>query len=565
MVIRNYIKQKYGPSEKDSYLSKDVVTKIQPAPTKGWDALSPVAAMEPQYAVVLDNWVPRTGYCEIRGGCNNWVQNIGNSEVSNIQSLMVYRPADSYEQMFAAVDDKIYEVSDYAIPVLGVTGIQSAKFQYINFTPGGGGVSWLLAVNGIDPCLAYSNSVGFYIPIITGVNTEDLINITVFKRRIWFVQKDSTKAWFLDIDAIQGAASEYDLGSYMDLGGYLVASTTWTLDGGQGPDDYLVHVTSKGQYIVFKGTDPTDANAWSYVGTFNMIPPIGYRCFCRYGSDDLVITQQGLIPLSQSLPFDPSAARSSALTNRIQNAMLDAANSYSTYFGWQVVPFPAQGLLIFNIPTLDSVSSVQYVMNTITGAWCSFSGWNASCFEIFNGSLYFGSTTGNVVLAYTGPNDNGQPIASQMATAFNYFDEPGRIKSADMVRPFFVADGNIIPGLTVDSDFKTTGSPTSAVQSIGSSSLWDSAIWDTSVWGGNTIQVTNWLSVNSLGTALSVNMGINLFTNTSGSASNPNVFDEGVFDVMTFDGNGVVTKSGQQIPILRVNAFELLLENGGPI
>ena len=73
----------------------------------------------------------------------------------------------------------------------------------------------------------------------------------------------------------------------------------------------------------------------------------------------------------------------------------------------------------------------------------------------------------------------------------------------------------------------------------------------------------NWLSVNGLGTALSINMAINL--DIGGSSEPYDVFDTGQFDVMVFDGNGAVTASGLGIPILRVNVFEIAIENGGPV
>lgn len=562
-MARNYVNPNYasGWGSKGSYLDKDVTVKIQPAPVKGWDALTPIAAMEPEYAVVLDNWVPRTGYCEIRGGSNPWCQGLGIGSIPTINSLMVYRPTNSAsEAMFACTVPYIYNVSSYGSPQVNVTGITSDKFQYINFQPGGG-VTWLLCVNGSDNYLAYSNG-SWSLPVITGVDSKTLSNIMAFKRRVWFVQKNSTSAWYLGTDSIQGAATEFDIGSLMPKGGYLVSMVSWTLDGGQGPDDYLVFITSKGQYVVFKGTDPDNTDAFAFVGTFDMIPPIGTRCAIRYGADVLVITEQGVIPLSQALPFDPAASRSTAITNRIQNAMLQAAQAYKNIYGWQLQQFPQQGLLLLNVPTVESTTSVQYVMNTLTGAWCSFSGWNAACFEIFNGSLYFGGYNGTVYLAYAGSTDSGASITYSMSCAYNYFDEPGRIKTANMLRPFFVADASITPSLNIDVDFLTQVQNTSTT-SLSGSSLWDTAVWDTATWGSNYISVLNWLSVNGLGTAFSINMSINF--SPDGSSSPYDVFDTGVFDTMVFDGNGATTASGTGIPILRVNVFEIAIENGGPV
>lgn len=562
-MVRTYVNPNYAANfgNKSGYLDKDVAVKVQPAPTKGWDALTPIAAMEPEYAVVLDNWVPRTGYCEIRGGSNPWCQGLGIGSAPLVNSLMVYRPegTDS-EVMFAAAAPYIYNVSTYGVPSISVSGLQSDKFQYINFTPDGG-QNWLLCVNGADPYLGYSDGEWFAMAV-TGVDSRTFNTITMFKRRIWFSQANSTSAYYLGVDAVQGPATEFNIGSLMSRGGRIQNIVTWTLDGGQGPDDYIVFITSKAQYIVYKGTDPDNAEAFAHIGTFDMVPAIGTRCATKYGSDVLVITEQGVVPLSQSLPFDPSAARSSAITNRIQNAMLQSAQLYKDLYGWQLQQFPAQGLLLLNVPTVDAAQSVQYVMNTLTGAWCSFSGWNAMCFEIFNGSLYFGGVNGTVYLAYAGATDTGAPITYRMSCAYNYFDEPGRIKTANMLRPYIQADAAINPTVNIDTDFATSV-PSVSSTGLLNASLWDSAIWDTSTWGYPYVSVLNWLSVNGLGTALSINMAINL--SITGSSSPYNVFDTGVFDTMVFDGSGSIDKSGVGIPTLRVTVFEIAIENGGPI
>lgn len=555
-----YVRDKYKKNwgSKGPYLDKDVAIKVVPAPIKGWDALSPKAAMEPQYATDLVNWVPRTGYVEVRGGYNAWAQGLSTLPVN---SLMCYRPSGSSEKLFAASSSSIFDVSSYGVYTTQLTGLTSDKWQHVNFTPAGG-ANYLLCVNGSDSYRAY-NGTAWSTPSITGVTSSNLVHINIFKRRVWFIQNNSTSAWFLATDAISGAATQFDLGALMSKGGYLVAMATWTLDGGAGPDDYAVFITSKGQYIVYKGTDPTVAAAWALVGVFDLAPPIGRRCVLRYGAETLVITTQGLIPLSQALPFDPAASRSTALTNRIQNAMLQAAQLYSSNFGWQTIAFSQQGLLIMNVPQVDSSTQVQFVMNLLTGAWCQFQGWNACCFEIFNESLYFGGTAGSVNLAYTGGVDFISPISYYMGCAYNYLDEPGRLKNANLIRPFIVADGTLTPYVAIDVDFNEVDITAPVVSLTPAGGVWDTALWDSSSWSSGTVTVTNWLSCNALGTALSINLLVNL--GTSVATSNTSVFDTGVFDTMVFDGNGNITASGLNVPTLQVNVFELGIEYGGPV
>lgn len=560
MVYRNpkYVQQLEG---KTPYLSPDSAIKIAPAPIGGWDALSPLAAMEPKYAVALLNWVPRTNWCELRGGYNAWAQGISTDPV---ETLMCYRPPDAAEQLFAASAGDIWDVSEYGMPTLEVTSLTSNKWQHINFTPAAGS-SYILMVNGSDSYRAYDGST-WSNPVVTGINDNLLIHINAFKRRVWFIEVNSTSAWFLGTDAIAGAATELDLGSFMSRGGHLMAMATWTVDGGNGPDDMAVFITSKGQIIIYKGTDPTNANAWALVGVFDLPPPIGRRCFSRIGSDVAVITLQGLLPLSQSLPFDPSASRSVALTNRIQNAMLQAAQIGSAFFGWQVIPFPQQSLIVMNVPQSEATTQVQYVMNAITGAWTQFTGWNASSFETFNESLYFGDNDGNVNLAYAGGLDLVDPILADMKCAFNYFDEPGRLKNMNLIRPFLVADGTLTPTIQIDVDFADS-SPSAPVTILTpTGALWDTSLWDTGIWSTGSAPVINWLSATALGTALAIRMIINLAAGgSSGAAASSSVFDTGVFDTMLFDGNGAIIASGQGVPILQVNAFEVALEFGGPI
>ncbi len=545
---------------KQPYFGHDVESKYIPAPTGGWDAISPLSAMEPKYAVTLDNIVPRPGWVEFRGGYNAWVQGLG----APVETIMVYRPPGSDQRMFVATGTTIWETTEYGIASLAVSGLASARWQYINFTPGGGS-NYIYGVNGTDSPLLFDGTT-WTNPFITGVTPSTLININIHKRRVWFIQKNTTKAWYLATDAIQGAALEFDLGALINKGGTLLAMGTWTVDGGNGPDDLAVFITTRGQAIIYKGTDPSNANAWALVGVFNLAPALSSRCFGQMGSDLLIATLEGLLPASKALPFDPSGVRSIALTNRIQNAMLMAAQVGQDLFGWQILTFPKQSLLILNVPIQENVNQMQFVMNSITGAWCRFTGWNANCFEIFNDSLYFGDNDGNVNLAYAGALDLVSPIQSTLKCAFNAFEDPGRNKYMSMIRPMMVADGTLFPGLGVDVDFGDDAivSPVITLNPIGG--IWDAGIWDSSLWGAGAITVINWLTAGALGTFLAVKMSINLGGTSSGtSVVTGSVFDTGVFDEMVFDGNGQIISSGTGIPVLQINAFETIMEFGGAI
>src|ERR1700675_3505707 len=89
----------------------DVQTKIVPAPTDGWDAISPLASMDPKRAPILNNWIPRPGWVELREGYFPWVFLATNTVP--VETLMIYRALGA-EKMFAACGSAIYDVSVFS-------------------------------------------------------------------------------------------------------------------------------------------------------------------------------------------------------------------------------------------------------------------------------------------------------------------------------------------------------------------------------------------------------------------------------------------------------------------
>lgn len=545
--------------QKAPFAQNDVITKAIPAPTDGWDALSPLALMDPKRAPILTNWVPRPGWVELRSGYNVWSA-LGSA--LPVETIMVRRAFGS-EQMFAASGTKIYNVTNQGSNTVAVSGFTSARWQYVNFTGAAASTPVIQCVNGINPLQQYDGT-NWTVPSITGfpnaLTTSAIVNIYAQKQRLWYILGNgsgggSTIVSFMPTQAKSGAiGGSQDFGPLLTMGGYIIAMADWTIDGGTGPNDYACFISNKGQVIVYQGTDPTSANTWSLVGVFNLPPPIGNRCALKIGSDVGIITLQGVLPLSTALPFDPSADRSTAITSRIQNQMSQWANSYSGNFGWQLQSFPLQQLLFLNVPITENNNQVQAVMNALTGAWCQFQGWNANCFELFNNNLYFGDNLGNVCQGYVGSSDLFNTINADMQCAFNYFEDPGRIKRMTLVQPLITASGNITPFMGVDADFSTSN-VSAPISTITGGALWDTAIWDQNVWPATQTNVISWYSVEVLGHALAVRMKINY---SSGISSFDGVFDLGVFDNATFD-SGLVTST----PSLAVNAFNAVLEFGG--
>lgn len=521
--------------------------KAVPFPVGGWDASSPLASMPADRAVQLKNWFPLGAYGEVRKGYRYHAWDIV-SDSTPIETLMAWRgPASS--KMFAAGGGAIYDVTSNAVGSSSVTSLSGNRWQWVNMTTSGG--SYLWACNGTDTCRHY-NGTTWAAPSLTGVTSSDVINVNVHKKRLWMVVKDSTKAYYLATDAIAGAATSFELGSNFTRGGYLMAMATWTRDGGSGSDDYAVFISSEGQCAVYSGTDPASANTWALVGVFDVPPPIGRRCFTRYGADVLLITIQGVYPLSQVLSVDQSQSRRVAITERISSAMTVAASSYKSNFGWEIVVYPKGTRLMLNIPTVETDTAVQYVMNTLTGAWCEFDGMNANCWLVYGDTLYFGGNDGCVYKADTGSADIDTPITAVGQGAYSAFGSGNR-KHWKHVKPLITTASANRPAIGVSTDFTETDTlsqPPAASTSGGA--VWDSATWDSAVWGGAEANISDWVGVVGIGTFGSIKFRAQTGVEAGGSAWGVSLW-----------GSDLWGSSGTSDETMRINGFLVTAEVGG--
>jgi hypothetical protein len=351
--------------------------------------------------------------------------------------------------------------------------------------------------------------VGTYTVLgITGANSNTFININMCQNRLFFVQKDSMTFWYLPVESIGGAALDFPLGSIARSGGYLQAMGTWTLDAGYGVDDLSAFVTSMGEVIVYKGTNPSDPNAWSEVGVWQIGQTFARRCFFKFGGDLLLLTQDGLVPMSsalQSSRLDPRVN----LTDKIFFAVSQAANLYYNEFGWQINFFASQNMLILNIPTANGKE--QYVMHTITKSWAKFTNINAFCWEVSgDNKIYFGSS-GFVGDFYSTTSDAGNNIVATAQQAYSYFDTRGQQKRFTLVRPILQTDNGVptvLCGISTDFDTVPLTNQIAFNPSLTNVGIWDSSTWDNANWGGGLTITKLWQGVSGLGYAGSVNINV---------------------------------------------------------
>lgn len=378
-----------------------------------------------------------------------------------------------------------------------LTGLSNGRWQYVNVsTPGG---HFIEMCNGVDGVYTYNGTVWTSVGAsITGVTAANLMNINIFKNRVWFIEKGTLKAWYLPVQSITGAANALDLSAFCPHGGTLIAMATWTIDSGYGVDDYAVFISSNGDVIVYRGTDPTSASTWAMVGQYWIGSPIGPRCYVKTAGDVLLLTTDGLYPLSaalQSSRLNPKAA----ISYKIQQAVSQAITEASSNFGWQILPFPDENMLLVNIPLTEGNGQHQYAMNTITKSWADFSGWNANCWELFQSRPYFGAN-GSVGRAWSTTADAGSQINANCLQAFNYFGAPGQLKRYTQIRPTFQTDGSPALYANVNIDFDESDTTAPLAFAPVSFATWDSGTWDSSTWVGISV-LKNWQGANGVGYA----------------------------------------------------------------
>lgn len=470
--------------------------KSLPAPVGGWNARDSIAAMPPTDAVSLTNWFPTTTECQLRKGYTNWATGLP----GQVETVMAYA-GGAVDKLFGVSAGSIYDcTTNGAVGAAAVAGLANSRLQYINNATAGG--NYLMAVNGADKLRYFDGTTwsadgGTF--TITVANTANWSQILLHKQRVWGIVKNTLTAYYLAPGAIAGAASLFDMSPFFKHGGFIVAAGGWTVSSVQGPNEHLAFITNKGEVLVYAGSDPSSITTWTMQGLFRIGAPIGDRPLVKFSADLLIITQDGVEPISKALDTQRTSAQA-AITDKIQWAVSDVINSYQTNFGWQLMDFPQGNFLIVNVP-IATGSQQQYVMNTITGAWCNFTGWSANCWELYKNNAYFGGNT-VVCLAWNTNADNGMNITANALQAYNYFGSR-TLKRFTMSRPIFRASGQpaIFAGYSID--FDTTDNTTAlAYASSAAVGTWGSGQWGTATWGATSLNVIKgWQGANGVGYA----------------------------------------------------------------
>ena len=458
-----------------------------PAPVGGLNAVDAYVQMPPQDALTLQNYIPRSSYVELRPG---YALHVG-ALTAATETLAQYG-GEVANKLFAAAGTAIYDVTNAtsSVGAAVVTSLANAQFQSINFSAGGG--DYLVMVNGADGVRTY-NGTGWsnQSAAISSATASDFVGVASWKSRLWFVKEQDTKAYYLGAGAIAGSCSAVDIGAIWRMGGVLQAITAVSTDSGDGIDDHIAFISSKGEVAIYQGTDPDSANTFSLVGVYRIGRPLGYRCTYQFAGDALILTEDGVVSMLQMMRMDRSQEGMVALTRKIAPAFQDASRSQGSTWGWQAVTYPSLSLAIINVPDSSTVFR-QYVMNTTSGAWCEFTGLNAYSWSLLGEDLYFGGAAGVYKFGRV-YSDNGSAIDGAIKMAFSPL-KAQRVKRFTAMRALLQSSGDPQARVGINVDYEDA-EPTDIVSVSQTGAVWDTALWDEATWGGETSQINRYWQV----------------------------------------------------------------------
>jgi hypothetical protein len=492
--IREFIERKRRGQRKTN-----TAVHLDP-PFGGINASTAMAQIPPEDCIYSFNLFPSRYGMRCRPGYAKWCPPIplGNG-IKTLIPCNASERGGSSDRLFAVTSDGIYEITTaQAAPVKRLDflnkGVDAGWCSWHNFTDKLG-PQYILICDLLNGYFTYNVETNvFAAGSLTGVAAADLCFVTVWKNRVWFAQRDSTRAWYIKaVGTIGGAVDPFDFGSKFKYGGFLKGIWNWTADGGSGIDDHLVAISSQGDIVVYTGTDPAVATEFNLRGVWYLgSTPRGRRFVLEEGGDLLVLTAEGMLSLSQlTSGLAVEDERVFYKTQKINTLLRSTFRQRQDLFGYELNTLARYSAVILTTPRLVGERPLQWVYSYDTKGWFFIRDAPIYTIENWGTRVFFGDVdntvwelTGTVdAVEYDVPN-SGTPVEFSILTSYQGYDDPATLKRVHLLRPFWI--GQSLPqfGIEARYDFQTEESGTTPpfIPSAGSS--WDLASWDDAVWGG---------------------------------------------------------------------------------
>ena len=491
--------------------SEDVVgnAKIFTSPAKGMITNTAALGAPEDSALLLENCIAFQESTALRKGITRWCTL---SDSNEVESIFEYKSA-TQNKLFASVGTNIYDITappDPTTPLAPVVNSQtSAEYSTVHMATTSG--NYMLIFNGTDQCLVWDASTWTF-STITGVSTADVPQAWVYRNRVFMIEKDSLKFWFLATDAYQGAATGGTLYGVFRKGGSLLFGATWSLDSGAGIDDKCVFVTDRGEVAIYEGGDPSSATDWNLVGVYEIAVPLGKNAWTHSGGTLLIMTQDGIVPITEAIRQEKSVLSEFAVSRNIEP---DWRREVKLRKGepWTIAEINNEGFAVISWPYIFGSSNGCFAVNLQTNAWSCFkTNFSINCVGVFNEDGYCGTEDGKIMRYQVGGQDDlTDSFTCRISFNFNPLDNPMRQKITTMARASYTFTSEFVSQISASTDYRTEWPlPPNSLPVSNTGAVWGTAIWGTDVWGGtaNELAVQKWQIVRKTGHMVSMQIQI---------------------------------------------------------
>ena len=387
----------------------------------GLDARQNLAQGDPNFALFNYNLTPAEYGCKIRNGYREFATGIPGT--SGVRTIIPYhaRSSSAVDKLFAVTNNGIYDITaggDMSAASLDYTfSDTSADAGYGTFVThtNTANSTVLLYADSKNGLIEYDEGTDTWAAVtgVTGPTVADIRYVMLFKERVWVIEEDAVDAWYFDVGARTGTATQYQFGSKMKIGGTLVGLWNWTVDGGNGIDDFLVALSSGGDVLVYQGYDPSAAATFENIGTFDVgQPPAGHRMVSEYGGNLNILTASGMVSMQDLLNgVDARTTKENSIVALVSRIIRQRMTNTITDEGWEARFHPSQGVMMVTMPqTAGDVPGqdnrdVQLVMNIDTAAWGFWRDMEMFHGDTWNSTYYFCGTAGDTVYAQDSEQD----------------------------------------------------------------------------------------------------------------------------------------------------------------
>lgn len=425
-----------------------------PPPYQGLDLVSPIDNMGQEFALELTNVFPGPTAPVTRKGYTSYCDL--SATQTSIDTLFPYNKQDGNIELIAVANGttrRIYKiVGGIATNITGATAISSTGTN-MNCEQFG---TRLYMCNGVNTVQVYDGT-SVSDSTFTGVTLANLVSVSSYKERLYFVEKNSMKFWYGNTAAVGASAlNSFDLQYVMRRGGYLLFAGSYTNQVAQTSQDLFWAISSEGEIVFYSGSSPA-SDAWGLVARYVIGKPLGFRSFIRINNDVWILTEQGIIPISALFQSDPEQALLIA-SARVNPYLSQAAKYYGASSRWHGMFWPQGRRVYVNVPTSETATKML-VYSIDTKGWCFYELGNVSdgvTIAVAGSTPYFGGTAGKIFQGETGYSDNGASIQFSGRGAFSFFGSRGNFKAFKDIRPLLKANRGLTLGLTLDVNFQET-------------------------------------------------------------------------------------------------------------